>query len=73
MNLLADKLKVLSEMLNTANRAYPEAKGTEYLFIIGNRDNVQSDIRWRWADTTLKVNSFAESDINLPELLSRIS
>ena len=66
-NKLSGKLKKLSKMLDSANMAYPEVKGTEYLFIIGNRDNVQSDIRWRWADTSLKVNSFAESDINLPE------
>ena len=57
-NLLADKLEELSKMLIAANRAYPEAKGTEYLFIIGNRDDVQSDIKWRWADTTLQLNSF---------------
>lgn len=66
-NKLSGKLKKLSKMLDSANTAYPETKGTEYLFIIGNRDNVRSDIRWRWADTSLKVNSFAESDINLPE------
>ena len=57
-NWWTDKLKALSEMLATANRDYPETEMTEYLFIIGNREDVQSDIKWRWADTTLKLNSF---------------
>lgn len=57
-NWWTDKLKALSEMLTTANRDYPETEMTEYLFIIGNREDVQSDIKWRWTDTTLKLNSF---------------
>ena len=57
-NKLLQKLEKLSKMLVSANKAYPESKNTEYLFIIGNRDNVDSDIKWRWTDTTLRLNAF---------------
>ncbi|MDE0511377.1 MAG: hypothetical protein OXI88_06315 [Gammaproteobacteria bacterium] len=57
-NNLLKKLEILSRMLATANEAHPETASTEYLFIIGSRDSVQSDVKWRWADTTLEFKSF---------------
>ena len=46
---LSDKLGVLRKMLETANQRFPESNETEYVFIIGNRENEQSDVTWKWA------------------------
>ena len=42
------KIKKLLEMLDTVNAFFPENVDTEYLFLIGNRMDVNSIPAWRW-------------------------
>ena len=46
---LTEKLNILLEMRDRGNKQFPENKSTEYLFIIGNRKNSESEVSWRWS------------------------
>ena len=48
INWAETKINMLLEMLNTVNSFFPENVDTEYLFLIGNRMDVNSIPTWRW-------------------------
>lgn len=61
------RMKHLREMLRRANAFCPESSATEYLFIVGHRDDRQC-IQWRWAtNATLDSGS---GDIQFYEMTS---
>ncbi len=45
---LEDKLKTLRCMCNAVDKNWPEARNTEYLFLIGNRDGSKDVPMWRY-------------------------
>ncbi len=53
---LDEKLKKLADMLEQANDYLPENEATEYLFIIGDRENEQAMPRWQYASISSKDN-----------------
>ena len=43
-----NKLGTLRTMLGTANSHAPQPDQAEYLFVIGNQETANGDVRWRW-------------------------
>ncbi len=65
---LDEKLKKFAKMLETANDYLPENEATEYLFIIGDRENEQAMPRWQYASISSKNNQLMPlKDLYIPD------